>query len=122
MNAGSLDGSAECATAPLVTYTNGGWNATSNVFTPASGNPVTDGVQVGMWFALYADGATTPAYGGRVLGVSVTTITQGGGNWGTEPATLASGMTMVIGGAWKGPNGTDGHPLNVGSDRKSTRL
>jgi hypothetical protein len=58
LNAGTLDGSAEAATTPLVTYTAGSFDAATNVFTPASGNPVSDGVAVGHWLSLVDTGTS----------------------------------------------------------------
>lgn len=114
LSAGSLDGSAEAATAPLVTYTNGGWNSGTGVFTPASGNPVTDGVAVGQWVSIYADGASAPTgFIARVTAVSSTTITLSTtAKAGTAPTTGGSGITAVVGGAWAGPSGTSGFPFN----------
>lgn len=53
LNAGALDGVGEASTAPLVTYTNGGWNSGTGVFTPASGNPVAAGVAAGQFVSLF---------------------------------------------------------------------
>lgn len=111
--AGSLDGSAEASTTPLVTYTNGGWNSGTGVFTPASGNPVSDGVAVGQWVSVYTDGASAPTgFVARVTARDSTTITLSTtAKGGTAPTTAGSGITVVVGGAWKGPNGTDGFPF-----------
>lgn len=112
--AGSLDGSAEASTTPLVTYTNGGWNSATGVFTPASGNPVTDGVAVGYWVSVYTDGAAAPTgFVARVTAVSSTTITLSTtAKSGTAPTTAGTGITAVVGGAWLGPNGTSSFPFN----------
>jgi hypothetical protein len=111
--AGTLDGSAEAATTPLVTYTNGGWNSGTGVFTPASGDPSAAGVAVGNFVSVYADGASAPAvFVGRVTAVSSTTITVSTtAKSGTAPTTSATGRTLVVGGAWAGPSGTSGFPL-----------
>jgi hypothetical protein len=76
-----------------VTYTNGGWNSGTGVFTPAAGNPVSAGVVVGQFCSVYADGASAPT--GFV-----------------GPTTAASGLTLVVGGAWAGPAGASGFPFN----------
>jgi hypothetical protein len=112
--AGTLDGSAEAATTPLVTYTNGGWNSGTGVFTPASGNPVSAGVAVGNFVSVYTDGAGAPTgFVARVTAVSSTTITLSTtAKSGTAPTTAASGITAVVGGAWAGPSGTSGFPLS----------
>jgi len=112
--AGSLDGSAEASTTPLVTYTNGGWNSGTGVFTPASGNPVSAGVAVGNWVSVYTDGASAPTgFVARVTAVSSTTITLSTtAKSGTAPTTAGTGITAVVGGAWVGPNGASGFPFN----------
>lgn len=71
MNGGSDAGSA------TVTYTNGGWNSGTGVFTPASGNPSSAGVTVGQFASVYADGGTTPAFVGRIPGTSPIIIAGG---------------------------------------------
>lgn len=112
--AGSLDGSAEASTTPLVTYTNGAWVSGTGVFTPVTGNPVSAGVAVGNWASVYTDGASAPTgFVGRVTAVSVATITVSiTAKSGTVPTTGATGITLVVGGAWLGPNGTVGFPFN----------
>jgi hypothetical protein len=112
--AGTLDGSAEASTTPLVTYTNGGWNSGTGVFTPASGNPISAGVVVGQFVSIYTDGASAPTgFCSRVTGVSSTTITvHTGQKSGTAPTTAGTGITLVVGGAWLGPNGTSSFPFN----------
>src|SRR5690348_9585933 len=81
-------------------YTNGNYNATTNVFTPAGGaNPQTDGITVGDWAALYNDGASSPT--GCIARISArnsTTITFDL-FIGTEPTTSATGRTCVVGGS-----------------------
>lgn len=111
--AGSLDGAAEAGTSPLVTYTNGGWNSGTGVYTPASGNPVSAGVAVGQWVSVYTDGASAPTgFVARVTAVSSTTITLStSAKSGTAPTTAASGITAVVGGAWAGPNGATAFPF-----------
>lgn len=113
--AGSLDGSAEASVTPLVTYTNGGWNSGTGVFTPASGNPVSAGVVAGQWVSVYTDGASAPTgFVGRVTAVSTTTITVSiTAKSGTIPTTGASGLTAVVGGAWLGPTGASGFPFSL---------
>ena len=113
LNAGTLDGSAEASTTPLVTYTNGGWNSGTGVFTPASGSPVGDGVAVGHWVSVYTDGASAPTgFHGRVTARDATTITVSTtAKSGTAPTTGASGLTLVVGGAWAGPGGASGFPF-----------
>jgi hypothetical protein len=113
LNAGTLDGAAEAATAPLKTYTNGGWNSGTGVYTPAAGNPVTDGVVVGQFVSVYTDGAAAPTgFVARVTAVSATTITLSTtAKSGTAPTTAGTGITAVVGGAWVGPVGTSAFPF-----------
>lgn len=113
LSAGTLDGSAEASTTPLVTYTNGGWNSGTGVFTPASGNPVSAGVAVGNWVSVYLDGASAPTgFVARVTAVSSTTITLSTtAKSGTAPTTAGTGITAVVGGAWLGPTGASGFPF-----------
>jgi hypothetical protein len=114
MNAGTLDGTAEASAAPFKTYTNGAYNNSTNKYTPAGGvNPITDGIAVGMWTNLYVDGATSGPYFAVIIAVTTTDISFSASVafGGLEPALAASGMTLVVGGAWKGPNGTDPFPF-----------
>ena len=112
LNAGTLNGgTTEVATAPLVTYTNGG--LTSPVFTVAAGNPVTDGVTVGDYCSIYLDGAAAPTgYVAKITARDATTITISTTiASGTIPANGANGRTLVVGGAWLGPTGASGFPI-----------
>lgn len=97
-----------------VTETNGDWgNAAANRFTAASGTPFS-GVSVGEWASIYNDGATVTPYialitavngGGASIDLSTTSFS------GTPPATGATGKSCKVGGAWKGPNGTEAFPF-----------
>lgn len=108
INAGSTTGAA------VVTSTNGDWgNAAANRFTASAGTPFS-GVSVGDFASVYLDGATTAVYIARVTAVN------GGGasidlsstaKSGTAPSTGASGRSCTVGGAWKGPNGTEAFPF-----------
>lgn len=109
INAGDLTANG------VVTSTNGDWgNAVANRFTAAAGTPFS-GVSVGDFASVYVDGATVAVYIARVTAVN------GGGasldlsataKSGTAPGTSATGRSCTTGGAWKGPNGTDGFPMN----------
>lgn len=109
LNAGSTNSDSAS-----VTSTNGDWgNAVANRFTAASGTPFS-GVSVGDWASVYLDAATVTGYiarvtavngGGTSVDLSTTAIS------GTAPATGATGRTCKIGGAWKGPNGTEAFPF-----------
>jgi hypothetical protein len=104
----------EASTTPLVTYTNGGWNSGTGVFTPASGDPIAAGVAVGHFASVYTDGASAPTVRiARVTARTTTTVTLStSAGSGTAPTTAASGLTLVVGGAWLGPNGTSSFPFN----------
>lgn len=108
LHAGSTPGS------PLVTYTSGSWNNSTQVFTVASGNPITDGVTVGMFASVYPDGSSPPTgFVGRITAVSATTITISTVNAaGSSPSTGTGNRTLVVGGAWQGPNGSTGFPFS----------
>lgn len=115
VNAGTLDGTGEASTTPLYTATNGGWNSTTGVFTPASGNPQSAGVAVGQYASVYVDGATVAAYIAQITGVTSTTITLSlTVKAGTAPTTNATARSIVVGGAWRGPNAGVGFPFLSG--------
>lgn len=114
LNAGSRTGdSTEPGTSADFTYASGTWVAATGVFSVASGNPQTDGVAVGDWASVYANGATVTDFIGRVTAVSTTTITVSlTAKSGTAPVDGTSTRTLKIGGAWQGPNGSSGFPLS----------
>ena len=112
LNAGTRTGnSTEPGTAANLTYASGTWVSATGVFTPASGDPSADGVAVGDFASVYADGATVTTLVGRVTARTTTTITVSttAKSGGTTDGT--SNRTLKIGGAWQGPNGTSGFPL-----------
>ena len=115
LNAGTRTGnSTEPGTSADFTYTSGNWVASTGVFTVASGNPSSDGVAVGDFASVYADGSTVTGFVGRVTAVSTTTITVSlTAKAGTAPTDGTGNRTLKIGGAWKGPNGTDIFPFNL---------
>jgi hypothetical protein len=90
--------------------------AGTGVFTVASGDPVADGVAVGDFASVYADGSSETGFVGRVTARTTTTITVSlTAKIGTAPVNGTSNRTAKIGGAWEGPNGTSRWPL-VGID------
>lgn len=106
--AGSTEG------APLVTYASGSWNGTTGVFTVPSGNPITDGVAVGDFASVYPDAATVTPFVARITARDATTITVSlTVKSGTKPASGMNGTTLVVGGVWKGPNGSDVFPFTI---------
>jgi hypothetical protein len=114
LNAGTRSGSStEPSTTADFTYASGSWVASTGVFTVASGNPSSDGVAVGDFASVYADGATVTGFIGRVTAVSTTTITVSlTAKAGTAPVDGTGTRTVKIGGAWQGPNGASGFPFN----------
>src|SRR5262245_55383688 len=106
-------------TAPTTTtngaYTQGGGagGGTSDRFVAASGTPFS-GATVGDYVSVYNDGATTPAFIGRISAVnSSTSIDVDSTKFsGTRPTTVGTGKTATLGGAWLGPVGAVGHPFN----------
>ena len=115
LNAGTRTGnSTEPGTAADLTYSSGTWVASTGVFTVASGNPQTDGVAVGDFASVYADGSTVTGFVGRVTARDTTTITVSlTAKAGTAPTDGTGNRTLKIGGAWKGPNGTDKFPFGT---------
>ncbi len=110
----NLNAGSETSDSARLTYASGTWVASTGIFTVASGNPSSDGVLTNEWVSVYPDGSTgaTP-FVGRVTARDTTTITvsltiKGG----TAPTDGALNRTLKVGGAWKGPNGTVGHPFN----------
>jgi hypothetical protein len=107
----NLNSGSTASDSATYTATNGGWDSGTSVFTPASGNPSAS-VAVGDFASVYVDGASVAVFVGRVTAVSSTTITvSASASSGTAPSTSASGRSIRVGGAWKGPNGTSGFPL-----------
>lgn len=110
-------GSTTSATA-LATYVSSGglgWNSGTGVFEVVSGNPVADGVTVGMFASIYVtSGATVATFVCRITAVSSTAVTVSlTACSGTPPSTDTAGLTtMKVGGAWAGPNGATGFPFN----------
>lgn len=113
LNAGTRTGnSTEPGTSANFTYASGTWVSATGVFTPASGNPSTDGVAVGDFASVYADGASVTTLVGRVTAVSSTTITVSTTAKTGTTTDGTSNRTLRIGGAWQGPNGSSGFPMN----------
>lgn len=113
LNAGTRIGNS---TVPGVTsdltYASGSWVSSTGVFTPASGDPIANGVAVGDFASVYADAATVTTLVGRVTARTTTTITV---STTAKSGTTTDGSltrTLKIGGAWLGPNGASGFPMN----------
>lgn len=117
LNAGTRTGNSTVpGTAADFTYASGNFVQSTGVFTVASGNPQTDGVAVNDFASVYADGSTTTGFVGRVTARNTTTITVSlTAKVGTAPTDGTGNRTLKIGGAWKGPNGTDLWPFSAGT-------
>lgn len=114
LNAGTRTGdTTEPGTAADFTYASGNWVAGTGVFTVASGDPASDGVAVGDFASVYADGSTVTGFIGRVTARDATTITVSlTAIAGAAPTDGTGNRTLKIGGAWLGPNATSGFPFN----------
>lgn len=115
LNAGTRRGNSEAGTAADFTYANVTWtvNATSASFVTLS-NPLTDGVAVGDWASVYVTGSSSTSFIARVLSVGISSIQVSlTAKGGTAPVSQAATVTMKVGGAWAGPNGTSDFPINM---------
>lgn len=111
LNAGTRTGdTTEPGVAAAFTYTSGTWVNATRVFTVASGNPQADGVAVGD-FAALDTGGSEAVYIARVTARDTTTITLAASGHGTNPNNGT--LTLRIGGAFKGPNGSSCFPLTI---------
>lgn len=114
LNAGTRNGSGEPGTAADFTYASGSWVASTGVFTVAAGNPLTDGVAVGDFASVYADGSSVTGFVGRITARTATTITVSlTARIGAAPTDGTGNRTLKVGGAWQGPNGASGFPLSL---------
>lgn len=114
LNAGTRTGdTTEPGTTADLTYASGSWVESTGVFTVASGDPVADGVAVGDFASVYADGSTVTGFVGRVTARTTTTITVSlTAEAGIPPIDGTNTRTLKIGGAWQGPNGAEKFPFN----------
>lgn len=112
LNAGTRTGnSTEPGTSADLTYASGSWVSATGVFTVASGDPTADGVVVGDFASVYADGASVTTLVGRVTARTSTTITVSTTAKTGTTTDGTSNRTLKIGGAWLGPNTASGFPL-----------
>lgn len=132
LNAGTLTGNTtEPGTGASFTYASGSWVQSTGVFTVASGDPASDGVAVGDFASVYADGSTVTGFVGRITARDATTITVSStAKAGTKPTDGSSNRTLKVGGAWAGPNGAVNFPFgfiqntltNVGANHTRINL
>lgn len=116
LNGGGLASGAEPSTSAVYTSTNGDWgNAAANKFTPSDGSTPASTVTVGDFASVYIDGATTAVYIGRVTavaaGVNGAITVSSTAKSGTAPANSATGRSIKVAGAWKGPNAAENFPF-----------
>lgn len=113
LNAGTLIGdTTEPGVVASITYASGTWVQSTRVFTVASGDPVADGVAVGDYVSVYADGSTVTGYVSKVTARDTTTITMSSSVLaGTAPTDGTSTRTLKVGGSWKGPNAAESFPF-----------
>lgn len=115
LNAGSTTNNTA-----LYTSAAGNWVQSTRVFTPTDGvNPVSAGVTTGMFASVYVTaGATVATYIGKISAVQNATngtITiDGTVNTAIPPSNGTGTITLKVGGAWAGPNGTQGFPFTMG--------
>lgn len=114
LNAGTRRGDSTVpGTSADLTYAAGSWTNSTRTFTPAGGaDPVADGVTVGDYVAIDTGGSTAVMIG-IVASVTTTTLVLDGSFAGTNPADGT--YTARVGGAWSGPSGGSGFPLDVTS-------
>ena len=122
VNGSNLNGGSDPNASPVYSAVNGNWDGTNN-YTPTDGsNPAASGVMVDMMASVFVDGATTGVFIGRVTAVGagvngVISIATGTGNtnkWtGTRPTVSATTRSIRVGGAWKGPSGSDLFPFSL---------
>lgn len=107
LNSGHTEGAA------FAVWTSGTWVAATGVFTIGSGGtPASQGVVVGDFASVFADGGTITGFVGRITAFDATTITVSlTAKAGTAPVDGTSNRTLRVGGAWKGPNATVDHPF-----------
>jgi len=114
LNAGTRTGNSTVpGTSADFTYASGTWVAGTGVFTVASGDPAADGVAVGDFASVYADGASVTTLVGRVTARDATTITVSTTVKAGTTTDGTSNRTLRIGGAWQGPNASVTFPFNL---------
>jgi len=114
----NLNAGSDTNNSAKFTSTNGGWSTTTKVFTPSDGtNPVAAGVQPGDWASIYVDGASVAVYVALVIAVqnqaNGTITTDATHASGSAPSTLGTTRTIKVGGAWRGPNGSQTWPFSI---------
>lgn len=110
----NLNGGSGTNTTAAYTSVNGNWNGTS-IFTPTDGSTPASTVNVGDFASVYLDGATVGVYVARVTvvaaGVNGAITLSTTAFSGTAPTSSATGRSIKVGGAWKGPNAAEAFPF-----------
>lgn len=120
LNAGTLQGdSTEPGTSASASYEYGDWDASTGVFTSNDEDPLSDGVAVGDYVSLYEEYDTVTGFVGQVTAVDYyeMTIDITDHYAGTIPSSSSGSVFANVGGAWQGPNGAEGFPLDFVEDR-----
>lgn len=111
VNAGSTTNDAA-----LYTSANGDWNTTTSTFTPTDSSTPSSVVAAGDFASITLDASTTGVCVARVVsvaaGVNGAVVLSTTSRSGTAPTTAATGRTLRVGGAWKGPYAAIPHPFN----------
>ena len=109
----NLNAGSSTADAALFTFTNGNWDATTGIFIAIGAD--LSAITVGMFASVYIDGASVGVFVGVITEVddALDTITVSlSAKSGTAPTTSATGRSIKVGGAWKGPNAAEAFPFN----------
>lgn len=116
LNGGGQVSGAEQGTAAAYTSTNGNWNGTT-IFTPTDGSTPSATVNVGDFASIFLDAAVVGVFLARVTavaaGVNGAITVSGTAQSGAAPASGATGRTIKVGGAWKGPNAAETFPIGL---------
>lgn len=121
LNAGTTNNNT-----PVYSSIHGNWTNATGVFTPTDGTTPASTVSAGMRASVYIDGATVGVYVGEISAVAAGVngaITANTRPIGSKPANQTGTATIVVGGAWQGPNAASGFPFtltNYGNNQDSS--
>lgn len=118
-NGSNLYSGSTASGTPAYTHASGNWVNSTGVFTPTDGRTTSTYVTVGDFASVYPDAAAVTPFVGRVTAVGAgangTITVSNTYKAGTKPADSTGGTTLVVGGCWKGPNGSSGFPFGFAS-------
>ena len=109
----NLFGGSDTSTTATFSATNKAWVSTTGVYTTTGSN--LSAITVGQFASVFLDAATVGVFVGRVTAVddALDTITVSTtAKSGTAPTTSATGISINVGGGFKGPNAAEGFPFN----------